>query len=113
MIVALVDWRRNGDCRGGCSRGSRRSSVLAMMASALVTWTFCPLSLDTLSDRSRGTVDLLVALRECGIFPQSRGYFCGHRRRTRVLCRMVNLIRGRCLMAFAKTSRALSRLLPA
>ena len=30
---------------------------------------------------------------------------------TRVLCRMVKLIRGRCLIAFAKTSSALSRLL--
>jgi hypothetical protein len=36
----------------------------------------------------------------------------GHRRSTRVFCRIVKLIRGRCLMAFAKISRALSILLP-
>jgi hypothetical protein len=37
----------------------------------------------------------------------------GHCRSTRVRCRMVNLIRGRCLTAAANVSRALSRLLPA
>jgi hypothetical protein len=35
----------------------------------------------------------------------------GHSSNTRVRCRMVNLIRGRCLTAAANISRALSRLI--
>jgi len=44
---------------------------------------------------------------------QPRHFCCGHRCRTRVRCLIVILILGRCLMALAKTSCALLRLLPA
>jgi hypothetical protein len=37
----------------------------------------------------------------------------GHRSSTHVRCRIVSLMRGRCLIASAKMSRAFSRLLPA
>jgi hypothetical protein len=43
--------------------------------------------------------------------PPALGHSSGHRQSTRVRCRIVSLMRGLCLMAFANTSRALSRLL--
>jgi hypothetical protein len=43
----------------------------------------------------------------CERVPQRSLHFCGHCSNTRVRCWMVNLIRGRCFIAFVKTSRAL------
>jgi hypothetical protein len=63
-----------------------------------------------------GIFAILAAIRRASsrVSSQAGALHCGgHSCSTRVRCRMVSLIRGRYLTAFAKISRAFSRLLPA
>jgi hypothetical protein len=70
---------------------------------------------DNLALVQEGIRDRNRLIEYCGLVASQNvaAYRTDAGRRTRVRCRMVNRIRGRCLTATAKTSGALSRLLPA